>query len=355
MGSILGGVHNMSTPDCAQCVSINCDFPSDLELYSLDGLDFFLAGEYSFVLECPPGYYCPDFPVPWKIGPGVVPPVRYPTPTGGKQTIPLRIRCCENQYVTSQVIVTAQPGPASSGSVTGNVISSEDGVYGTVLIVGSPARALVQNTIRTVVQNIVGKLQAKCAELKAACDAERNKRIFPPGDPRNPIPTPIGGKVALGPLGTTQGCLSTKFQANIAAKTKFAPLQFSILAGSLPPGLTLTAIGPAAAKITGTPTVAGSYTFTIQAQDPIVTVAQRQYTICIISIAPATLPDATLGIAYSETFTATACATPPLSWQVVQGSLPPGLTLDEETGVLSGTPTVAGNYSFLILLQTEAT
>jgi len=35
-------------------------------------------------------------------------------------------------------------------------------------------------------------------------------------------------------------------------------------------------------------------------------------------------------------------------WTLVSGSLPPGLELDECTGIISGTPTATGNYSFTV-------
>jgi uncharacterized repeat protein (TIGR01451 family) len=45
----------------------------------------------------------------------------------------------------------------------------------------------------------------------------------------------------------------------------------------------------------------------------------------------------------------------PGSWVVADGSLPPGLTLNPETGVVSGTPTATGTYPFTIVFTDRAT
>jgi len=54
-----------------------------------------------------------------------------------------------------------------------------------------------------------------------------------------------------------------------------------------------------------------------------------------------------VGVPYSYTFTATG-GTAPYVFDVVSGALPTGLSLDAETGELTGTPTTAGAFSFTI-------
>ncbi|MEP7341021.1 MAG: putative Ig domain-containing protein [Acidobacteriota bacterium] len=65
-----------------------------------------------------------------------------------------------------------------------------------------------------------------------------------------------------------------------------------------------------------------------------------------INIAPASLPDGTGGVAYSQTPTASG-GTAPYSFAVTAGSLPGGLTL-ASGGAISGMPNVAGTFNFTI-------
>jgi uncharacterized repeat protein (TIGR02543 family) len=54
------------------------------------------------------------------------------------------------------------------------------------------------------------------------------------------------------------------------------------------------------------------------------------------------------GTAYSQPLSATSPYGLPVTWSLISGALPYGLTLDTGTGVVSGTPTAAGTYNFTI-------
>jgi hypothetical protein len=59
------------------------------------------------------------------------------------------------------------------------------------------------------------------------------------------------------------------------------------------------------------------------------------------------MPPATKNVAYSETISA-RYGTAPCTFAVTVGDLPPGLSLDPETGIVSGTPTTTGAYEFTV-------
>ena len=64
-----------------------------------------------------------------------------------------------------------------------------------------------------------------------------------------------------------------------------------------------------------------------------------------------TLPDGKVGEAYSQTLTATGTA--PITWSI-DGGLPAGLSLNKDTGEISGTPTAEGTATFTVKATNSA-
>jgi len=155
--------------------------------------------------------------------------------------------------------------------------------------------------------------------------------------------------LTIAPPTLPAGAIGTAYSQTLSASGGTAPYSYAISAGALPTGLTLTAGG----ALSGTPTVAGSFAFTVTATDSTAGVAaqaSRSYTLSIASptltITPPTLPAGIAGTAYSQTLSASG-GTAPYSYTISAGALPAGLTLTTG-GVLSGTPTVAGSFAFTV-------
>ena len=159
--------------------------------------------------------------------------------------------------------------------------------------------------------------------------------------------TPTTVWVLAAPVITTPtGALATGTQGTAYSTTLTAinnPTSWTVTGGSLPPGLALGDDG----KITGTPTTAGDYSFSVTASNTAGDSTAVAYTLKVGAVPAITtpagaLPVGTQGTAYSTTLTAT---NNPTSWTVTGGSLPPGLTLGND-GKITGTPTTVGDYSF---------
>jgi hypothetical protein len=86
-------------------------------------------------------------------------------------------------------------------------------------------------------------------------------------------------------------------------------------------------------------TATQSFNFTVLAPPP------------SLAITSANPPSATVGLPYTFTFTAEG-GTSPYSWSLATPI--PGLTLDPTSGILSGTPTVAGVIAETVTVKDSA-
>ena len=157
------------------------------------------------------------------------------------------------------------------------------------------------------------------------------------------------------PSGTSGSAYSTTLAA-IATP----PITWSLTSGSLPAGLTLSTAG----VISGTPTATGTFGFTVTASNSAGTDAKALSIVISSETTPPTpsvtppsmpgsaaLPSGSAGSAYNESLNATGSL--PMTWTLVSGSLPPGLTLSPD-GTISGTPTQTGTYAFTVSVSNSA-
>ena len=127
-----------------------------------------------------------------------------------------------------------------------------------------------------------------------------------------------------------------------------SPISYSVTSGSLPDGLSLNS---SSGTISGNPTSAGSYSFTVTATNDVGSDSQEYSGSVTASGTEPTITTSSIGsmtqnVAYSQTIVATGST--PITWGISGGSLPAGLTINTSTGVISGTPTSSGSYSFTV-------
>ncbi len=139
------------------------------------------------------------------------------------------------------------------------------------------------------------------------------------------------------------------------------PYQYRLLNSSPPPGLTIDTSG----LVHGTPTQTGEFSFWLELSDEnppsadwcIPKSAERYFTIRIVPglniLQQLLSPKAAfLNEPYSFQLTAEGGGT--LTWSVASGGLPAGITLSS-SGLLSGTPTAAGDFTFKIQVKDTGT
>lgn len=139
--------------------------------------------------------------------------------------------------------------------------------------------------------------------------------------------------------------LNTAYATSLQVTGGTQPYTFTLPSGALPLGLTLSPSG----TISGTPTSAGTSTFTVAVKDASptpqsvsvnlsVTVSSSPLSVKVISLATPVL-----GSSYNQTIVASG-GTAPYTFSVSSGSLPPGLTISSN-GTITGTPTTLGTFA----------
>lgn len=123
-----------------------------------------------------------------------------------------------------------------------------------------------------------------------------------------------------------------------------SPLTFTIVSGELPPGLTISG-----ARLVGIPQTEGQFHADILVTDSNGRSSNVDVAITTTTalVATASFPDAYVNEAYTSGQFSANGGILPYSWFIETGAIPNGLSLDAETGRVTGTISSAGTYNFI--------
>ncbi|HET9844865.1 MAG TPA: Ig domain-containing protein [Nitrospira sp.] len=164
-------------------------------------------------------------------------------------------------------------------------------------------------------------------------------------------PTP--GTLAIATSSLPNGTINRPYAASVNGSGGALPYTWSV-SPLLPDNLSLD---PATGAIAGTPTRQGTTSHTFTLRDTSAPSQSVEHTLsltidlspAVLTITTTSLPNGTVNQAYNQAVLATG-GSGALTWSLVPGTgtLPPGLSLNQVTGVISGTPTAAGTSSFTV-------
>ncbi|MBM3765369.1 MAG: hypothetical protein FJW32_08255 [Acidobacteria bacterium] len=140
--------------------------------------------------------------------------------------------------------------------------------------------------------------------------------------------------------------VNTEYNNLISQPGEFTEVAYDAASGRFPTGLILEITG----RLYGIPQApGGAWAFRVRGRNFEGEQVTRNYVIRVQGplIASAVLPNAFNGIPYSATPAIFGDA-PPHLWSVRRGPIPPGFTLDEATGRITGTSTVSGSFPFTL-------
>jgi hypothetical protein len=280
----------------------------------------------------------------------------YSPPLGAQQNVRCRMEqaaidaeLSRLQLLAGWLTLTGTPSAATRTQVGYSFTPVTAGGVGTkayTLQAGSLPTGLSLNAATGAVTGTVGAGATTQSFTIRVTDSEENICDLATSITVNVLPT----VTTSSPLaGATVGRSYTANQTTAGGTT---PKVWSLASGSMPAGLSLNSNN---GQITGTPTTPASpATLNMRVTDAnsvvSVTVALSLTIAAAVAWSTTTLPNGTVGTAYSQDVTATG-GTDPVAITKPTGTLPNGVSLvdnGDRTGTLSGTPTAAGLFSFVL-------
>src|SRR4029077_8061799 len=184
-------------------------------------------------------------------------------------------------------------------------------------------------------QNYFYVVQAVDTSGDVSADSSETQAVIPIAPP----------PLAISTTSLPSAIAGSSYSATITATGGTAPYAWS---GTGADGLTFSATG----MLSGTPSLPGTFAQAVTVTDSAGLTASASLTLAVVApltISTASLPSSTVGGTYSATLTATG-GTPPYIWS---GAGVDGLALNA-TGVLSGTPSLAGTFAQAVTVRDSA-
>lgn len=158
--------------------------------------------------------------------------------------------------------------------------------------------------------------------------------------------------LCIGDLTNDGACAGTAYTGIVGILSVRGVFNVEVISGDLPVGFSLT-FNNQSFTISGNTANPGQYDFRVKVDDVIGNSDEKDFTLYVIEITQDSLPNGTVGAAYSQTLTSTGPVEGVVTWAVISGALPDGLTLNTATGAITGSPTTAGTYSFIISMTDQ--
>jgi hypothetical protein len=265
------------------------------------------------------------------------------SPSGGSSERPLTISVEEKLTVTTPSLPAAtvaaaypatqltasgggsQTWSVSAGSLPPGLVLSPTGVLsGTATTEGSyPFTVRVTDSVRSDTKNL-------------AIDVVQ--------------PLVTTAATTLGGSGARPSEVGRPYGAKLEATGGRGPYTWIVSGGALPPGL---AIDPVASTVSGIPTAAGSFPLTLQLTDSIGSSTTLSVTLVVapkLAITTTRLRGTKAGRPYAATLQGRGGISP-LTWRLLRGRLPRGVTFDPDTATFSGTPVRPGTFTTTVRVR----
>jgi hypothetical protein len=156
--------------------------------------------------------------------------------------------------------------------------------------------------------------------------------------------------ISLSPTSLPFGRGGSLYDQMISSTVGIGAVTYAVSSGALPPGVTLASGG----TLSGTPTAAGNFNFTVTGTDTASCTGSQAYSLPIYCpsfvFSPSSpLPDGIAGTPYTPAMIVAGGALGATTYQVGSGAgtPPPGMTLASD-GTLSGTPTQSGTFDWIV-------